>query len=215
MGNANYKHILTHFKKRDHKLHKYMLTVDFDEWLKFDQRATTKDAYFTALCREIIGQQLSGKAANTIYSRFLTLFKSKKVTPKKILELEDQQLRDVGMSWAKAKYVKDLATKVESGELKLEALSGLEDAQVTKELTNVKGIGNWTAEMFLLFTLKREDIFSYGDLGLRKGIEKVYEVEDSDDLKIEKIVSKWSPYKSYGSITLWHALDSKNVEIAL
>jgi DNA-3-methyladenine glycosylase II len=205
---TNEKIVLSHFKKRDPKIYAYMKTVDFNDWFNYHKKLKGKNDYFVSLCRNITGQQLSGKAARAIWTKFEKLFGRKRVLPKNVLSLTDQQIRDVGMSWAKVKYIKDLAHKVLEGEIHLENLRYMSDKDVIDELTRVKGIGVWTAEMFLIFTLKREDIFSYGDLGLRKGVEKVYDIEDPTEDKIEKIVKKWSPYKSYGSIALWHSLDS-------
>ena len=185
-----------------------METLDFDEWFGPRQklRQSRRD-YFIALCREIISQQLSGKAANSIFKRFLELFGPKQLTPRAVLQMPDQQIRDAGLSWAKIKYLKNLAEAVETGQLDLKKIDQLDDADVIAALTRIKGVGEWTAEMFLIFTLNREDVFSFGDLGLKKGIAKVYQVGNPDRDRIEKIITPWSPYKSYGSIALWHSLD--------
>jgi len=131
------------------------------------------------------------------------------VDPKKLLKIKDQKLRDVGMSWGKVRYVKDLAIKHLGGEIDLSKLSSLSNEQVITELTKVKGIGPWTGEMFLMFTLRREDVFSFGDLGLKRGIEKLYNLKEPTVAQIEKIIMPWSPYKTYGSIALWHSLDNR------
>jgi DNA-3-methyladenine glycosylase II len=115
------------------------------------------------------------------------------IIPKNILTFEDQAFRDVGLSWAKAKYIKDLAVKVQSGEVKIDNLDTLSNESVIDELIKVKGIGKWTAEMFLLFTLHRENIFSYGDLGLKNGFAKLYNIESPTPDQIAKIVDSWSP----------------------
>ena len=111
------------------------------------------------------------------------------------------------MSWAKVKYIKDLSAKVSSGAINLHTSKYDSDAEIILKLTQVKGIGQWTAEMFLIFTLGREDVFSHGDLGLRKAIKNLYKVETPDE--IIAIVDKWSPYKTYGSLALWHSLDNR------
>lgn len=195
--------IKTHFAKVDPVVAEVLSTVDLSEW--FEDRST--DDHFFNLTRNIISQQLALKAASTIFGRFTDLVGV--VTPENVLKLEDQSLRDVGLSWAKVKYVKDLASKVYSGELDLTVIDSLGNQEVIDELTKVKGIGTWTAEMFLLFTLHRENIFSYGDLGLKNGFIKLYKVESPTPAQIQSIVAKWSPYESYGSVVLWHYLDNR------
>lgn len=202
MPRTNFNKIKRHFAKADPKILAVLETVDLGEW--FEDRSS--EDHFFNLTRNIIYQQLAGAAASTIFARFEQLVGGK-VKPEQIIKFEDQAFRDVGLSWAKAKYVKDLASKVISGEVVLKNIDTLDDESVISELTKVKGIGRWTAEMFLLFTLAREDIFSHGDLGLKNGFTKLYGREPT--LKnLNRIVEKWSPYKSYGSIALWHHLDS-------
>ena len=168
------------------------------------------DDYFKSLCGEIIGQQLSSKAADTIYARFEKLFNGKKITPKDALKLQDQNLRNAGMSWSKVKFIKDLAQKVLEKNLQLDKLDKFSDELVMAELMKVKGIGPWTAEMFLMFTLQREDVFSHGDLGLRNAIKKLYKFQKEPTKKqIEKIVEKWKPYRTYACRILWKSLELK------
>lgn len=207
MKKPDYKKVLSHFKKHDPKIHKYMIKVDFNQWIKPQFKHYEENDLFQTLCREIIGQQLSGKAAQTIYDRFVGLFDNRPLNPLLIAETQDENLRSAGLSGAKTKYIKDLAQKVMDKEIDLQSLSGLPDEDVIKELTRVKGIGNWTAEMFLLFKLNRENIFSHGDLGLKKGITKVYGIENPSAVEINSIVEKWDPYKSFGTITLWQSLE--------
>lgn len=195
--------IKKHFAKVDPKILAVLETVNLDEWFEDG----SSDDHFYNLTRNIIYQQLAGKAASTIYGRFEKLVGGK-VTPNQVVKFEDQAFRDVGLSWAKAKYVKDLAAKIISGEVILENINTLDNESVIAELTKVKGIGRWTAEMFLLFTLHRENIFSHGDLGLKKGFSKLYKIVNPREFQIEEIVSRWSPYKSYGTICLWHYLDN-------
>ena len=199
--------VRNHFKKVDRVIYKSMKDLDFDEWIKPRKEKGGVD-YFRALCREIIGQQLSGKAANAIYKRFLSLFNKGKVDAKKLVKTEDQTLRNLGMSWAKAKYVKNIAEAYLTKSVNFDNLHNLPDQEIINELVKIKGVGYWTSEMFLVFTLGRENVFSHGDLGLKKGFIKLYKIEDPTKEVIEKVVEKWSPYKSYGSITLWHSLDS-------
>jgi DNA-3-methyladenine glycosylase II len=148
-----------------------------------------------------------GKAADTIEARVRDLLPKHTITPEHILSVDDQSYRDAGMSWAKISYMKDLADKVQKEVVVLEELPKLDDERVIETLVQVKGIGRWTAEMFLMFSLGREDIFSHGDLGLRRGLEKLYGLDDPSRDDVEAIVTKWSPYKSYGSVALWHSLE--------
>lgn len=199
------KHIRAHFQKNDAVLFAALEKVGTIEIITL--RNTTD--YFTALCDEIVSQQLSIKVADVIFGRFKKLFPKEKITTQGVLGLTHEQLRGVGMSHAKAKYMKDLAEKVESKEVHLEKLSSMENEAVIEELTKIKGIGRWTAEMFLMFTLGREDIFSHGDLGLKNAIKKLYNLENPTKEEIEAIVIKWSPYRTYACRILWNSLDNK------
>lgn len=198
------KQIKKHFAVHDPKLLSVLTTVKLDDWFE----VKSSDDHFFNLTRNIIYQQLAGAAASAIFKRFESLVGGK-VRPERVLEFSDQSFRDIGLSWAKAKYIKDLAAKVVSREVNLLNLDALDNESIITELTKVKGIGRWTAEMFLLFTLNRENIFSYGDLGLRKGFSKLYGIESPTDKQIGAVVAKWSPYESYGSICLWHFLDNR------
>lgn len=200
---TDFDQVKSHFAKHDPKILAVLETVKLDEW--FEDHPS--EDHFYNLARNIIYQQLAGRAASTIFGRFEKLVGGK-VTPEQVIEFTDQSFRTVGLSWAKAKYVKDLAVKVKRGEVVLENLEDLSDEAVIAELTKVKGIGRWTAEMFLLFTLHRENIFSHGDLGLKNGFSKLYGIVNPSQLQIEEVVSRWSPYKSYGTISLWHYLDN-------
>ncbi|MCH7952076.1 DNA-3-methyladenine glycosylase 2 family protein [Patescibacteria group bacterium] len=197
-------YIKNHFKKVDPTIYTILKDLDLEKWVK----RRPKSKFFSSLCSEIISQQLSDKAAGTIHKRFLSLLPDKKVTPDNILNVTDKKLRSAGMSWAKASYLKNIAAKTKNGELNLNALPEMSDGQVTRELTEVKGIGSWTAEMFLIFCLGREDVFSHGDQGLRTAIKKLYKLKSPSPPRIEKIVNKWSPFKSYGCIALWHSIDT-------
>lgn len=192
-----------HFAIADPKVLTVLETVKLSEW--FTERPS--EDHFFNLTRNIIYQQLAGKAASTIFGRLEALIGGK-VTPEKVVQFEDQAFRDVGLSWAKAKYVKDLAAKVISHEINLVGIDTLDNESVISELIKVKGIGRWTAEMFLLFTLHRENIFSHGDLGLKNGFSKLYGIESPTTAQIQAVVDRWSPYESYGSIALWHYLDN-------
>lgn len=164
--------------------------------------------YFLSLCREIITQQLASGAAHAIFGRFEKLFLHRDVTPEMVLSLSDQVVRDTGASWAKVRYIKDLAQCVITKKIDLKKLHDLTDTEVIQELVKVKGIGPWTAEMFLMFSLGREDVFSYGDLGLRHAMQKLYTFKKEPTMKqMERITSKWSPYRTYGALLLWESLE--------
>lgn len=162
--------------------------------------------YFEALCGDIVGQQLSGRVADVIFERFKKVFNGK-VNPKTIIKIDGQKLRDCGMSWGKVSFVKDLAAKTKSGELQTKKLQDLPDEEVIRELTAVKGIGRWTAEMFLMFGLARPDIFPVDDLGIKKGFERVTK-QMFDRVKSADFALKyWAPYRSVASWYLWRSLE--------
>ena len=155
-------------------------------------------------------QQLASGAARAIFGRFEKLFEQEEVTPEIVLSFFDQEIRDTGASWAKVKYIKDLAKCVATKTIDLKKLHELSDKEVIQELIKVKGIGPWTAEMFLMFSLGREDVFSYGDLGLRHAMQKLYAFKKEPTIEqMEKITSTWSPYRTYGALLLWRSLDGK------
>jgi len=206
MATNKYSKALDHFKKVDPKIYAVLKKVDIDKWFGDHPMGRSVNDYFNSLCRIIIGQQLSGKAANSIYAKYLLLF-SGKPTPKKILEIKVEKLRGAGLSNAKAIYIKNIAKAVSENEFNLKIIDTLSDKEVASELIKIKGVGPWTAEMFLMFTLGREDVFSHGDLGLKKGIMKVYKIRKVTPKRVEKIISKWSPYKTYGAIALWESLE--------
>lgn len=202
------KSIFSYLRNRDP-----ILGIEIEKLTVLKEFKLEKSAdYFVSLCREIIGQQLSGKVAEVIFERFIKLFLNKIPTPEKVLKLEDLQLRTVGMSWSKVKFLKDLAEKVNCGALDLDKLNNLSDVDVTRELLQVKGIGPWTAEMFLMFSLAREDVFSLGDLGLKNAIMRLYKLPKKPSNKfMAKISKKWAPYRTYACLILWHSIDSKPV----
>lgn len=195
--------VLNHFKKNDPKLFAVIQEIGI---IKPYEIRNSGD-YFSDLCESIVGQQLSGKAASTIWGRFLQLMPKKKVTPQNVLKVDTEDMRKAGMSYGKVKYVKDLAQKVKDKEIHLDKLNEMSDQEVIDELVKVKGIGPWTAEMFLMFTLGRPDIFSHGDLGLRNGIKKIYKLENPTKDEVEKLCKKWSPYRSFASRVLWRSLE--------
>lgn len=193
--------ILAHFKKTDPKLHK--LALQFANKIKNNN---SRD-YFASLCESIISQQLSVKVGDVIYGRFVALLNNN-VTPSQVLTHSVEELRSIGISQAKANYILDLAQKVHNKEVDLEQLKDKTEQEVIDELTKVKGIGQWTAEMFLMFTLGRDDVFSTGDLGLKRAIEKAYKIENPSKELLIEMSKKWSPYRTFASRILWNSLDN-------
>ena len=161
--------------------------------------------YFQGLVGEIIGQQLSGRVADIIYERLKKKIKGR-LTPGKILSLSDDELRNCGMAWAKVKSIKDLAQRVKDKKLHIRKLNDLSDEEVMRELVAVKGIGRWTAEMFLMFSLGRPDIFPDDDLGIRKGFEKVVGKKLEGE-KLAKFALRWKPYRTVASWYIWGGLE--------
>lgn len=197
------KKALDHFKKVDPVLHKVAVTLEIQE-------LTPRGDHFYSLVRAITNQQLSGKAADTIYSRILKLLPDEKLDASEILKIKDEDLRGAGLSWGKVSYLKDLATRTVNNQIPLESFDTLSEEEIIAELTKIKGIGRWSAEMFLMFHLARPDVFSYGDLGLKNGIVKIYGLEKHPTPKeAEELTIKWSPYRTYASRILWQVLDNR------
>lgn len=164
------------------------------------------DAY-GALLRAIVGQQLSTKAARTIYLRVLDLFGGTTPTPEQLLDASEEDLRGCGLSGRKTEYVRDLAAHVLGGELELDRLGELGDEEVVEEIVAVRGLGRWTAEMFLLFHLQRPDVLSGGDLGIRKAIQVEYGLEEMPTpTRVIEIGEPWRPHRSLASLYLWESL---------
>ena len=173
---------------------------------KEDRRGRVPDAY-QALVRAIVGQQLSTKAAYAINERLAALFDGGVPAPAEILVADPQTLRDVGLSWPKVGYLRDLAERVQDGELALERLPELADEEVIAELTRVKGVGPWTAEMFLIFHLGRPDVVSVGDLGIRRAVQIAYGLDDLPDAgELERIAEPWRPHRTLACLYLWRSL---------
>jgi DNA-3-methyladenine glycosylase II len=178
------------------------------------RRGRPDDAY-GSLVRTIVGQQLSTKAARTIYARLDALFGDRPPTPAELLAAEDEVLREVGLSRQKIGYLRDLAARVRSGELELHALQELTDEEVSREITAVKGLGRWSADMFLIFHLRRPDVLPVGDLGIRRAVERAYGLPglpDQDTLR--SLAGPWRPHRTLASLYLWESLDTDNAEPA-
>jgi len=166
---------------------------------------------FSALAESIVYQQLNGTAATTIFGRFAALA-GEPLTPEGILKLSDEQLRSVGLSKQKSAYLKDLAAKAAAGVLDFARLPELSDDEVIEHLTQVKGIGVWTAHMFLMFSLRRPNVLPTGDYGVQVAIKKHYRKRKLPKPKdMEKIARAWEPYRSVACWYMWRSLDIKTV----
>jgi DNA-3-methyladenine glycosylase II len=162
--------------------------------------------HFTTLLRAIVGQQLSAKAAETIWQRLIALHPNgRKLRPEDILSAKEVELRGVGLSNAKVAYARDLAGRIHSGELDLAKISRKADDAIVDELVAVKGIGRWTAEMFLLFKLGRPDVWATDDLGLQNAVKNRYGVQPTK-AKMLEIAEPWRPWRSVASWYLWRSL---------
>jgi DNA-3-methyladenine glycosylase II len=169
-------------------------------------RPGSRGDHFTTLARAIVGQQLSTRAAETIWKRVLALHPNgKRLRPEDVLTLSAPELRAAGLSNAKVAYVQDLAARVASGELKLNRLSRLDDEAIVTSLTSVKGIGRWTVEMFLIFRLGRPDVWPVGDLGIRNAVARAYSLEPTVD-NLATVSEPWRPWRSVASWYLWQTL---------
>jgi DNA-3-methyladenine glycosylase II len=180
--------------------------IDIATRLERRKEERPADAY-GALLRAIVGQQLSTKAARTIYLRVLDLFDGKTPAPEQLLEAREEDLRAAGLSGRKTEYIRDLASHVLAGELELDRLGELGDEEVIEEIVAVRGLGRWTAEMFLIFHLQRPDVLSGGDLGIRKAIQVEYGLEEMPPPKrVLEIGEPWRPHRSLASLYLWESL---------
>jgi DNA-3-methyladenine glycosylase II len=168
-------------------------------------------AEFHSLAEAIVYQQLNGKAAVTIFNRFAALA-GDPVAPEGILKLTDAQLRSVGLSKQKSSYLKDMAQRAARGELDFKRLPEMTDEEVIKHLTQVKGVGVWTAHMFLMFTLRRPNVLPTGDFGIQMAIKKHYKKRKMPKPdQMEKIAKSWEPYRSVACWYLWQSLDIKTI----
>jgi DNA-3-methyladenine glycosylase II len=164
---------------------------------------------FKALTRAIVGQQLSAKAAATIFSRFEALFDTFP-TPAQVLAVPDDRLRGVGLSSQKLGYLRDLCRRIVEGELPLDVLDRMDDEAVIENLMQVKGIGRWTAEMFLIFRLQRPDVLPVGDLGIVRAVQRAYKLRKAPSPdRLTRIGEAWRPYRSVACWYLWASLNNE------
>lgn len=169
---------------------------------------------FESLVMSIISQQLSAKAAATIKARVKLILPT--VTPELVLAVEEEAVRQCGVSYPKIRYIRDLSAKVLNGEVTLDNLQDLDDSELLKQLTSVKGIGAWTAEMFLIFTLGRPDVMSIGDAGLQRAAKWLHSLPDRKDGNYLGVIApNWAPYRSFASLYLWSAIDMGYVDSGL
>ena len=168
------------------------------------------------LCSSIISQQLSTKVAKVIFNRFLALFGKKEPTAKEILEIPVEKFRSIGFSNAKASYVHNVCKFFVENNLNDDKLNKMSNEEVIDLLTQIKGVGRWTVEMILMFTLGREDVFAVDDLGIQQSITKLYRLDNSDKKlmkeKMLQISSKWAPYRTYACRYLWGWKDAKPID---
>ncbi len=162
---------------------------------------------FASLTDSIVGQQISTAAHNTIRNRINEKFGI--LTPEKVMATTDDELKSVGISYRKVGYIKDFSSKVINGEIDIEALYTMSDEDAVKELVKVKGVGVWTAEMMLTFCLQRPDVLSYGDLAIRRGIMKLYGLEELSVEDFHRLTDKFSPYRTVAALYFWHYANPK------
>jgi DNA-3-methyladenine glycosylase II len=208
-----------------------MAKADFSESLKFLQKDIHLGPFvikhgpiahrrrhsghaFQSLAEAIIYQQLSGKAAGTILKRFVALFAGKKFpTPDDVLKIKTKKLRGAGLSGQKASYLKDLASKFKDGTINPKLFSKMSDEEITAHVVAVKGIGTWTAHMFLMFTLHRPDVLPTGDLGIQKGFQKLFKLRARPTPeRMEKLARAWAGHRTLACMYLWRLVDGENTE---
>ncbi|XP_017969784.1 PREDICTED: DNA-3-methyladenine glycosylase 1 [Theobroma cacao] len=168
-------------------------------------------SYFVSLSKSILFQQLATKAANSIYTRFVSLCGNESnVLPNTVLSLTPQKLREIGVSVRKASYLHDLSDKFSTGVLSDTSILTMDDETLFQMLTAVKGIGPWSVHMFMIFSLHRPDVLPVGDLGVRKGVQFLYGLKElPKPLQVEQICEKWKPYRSVGSWYMWRLVEAK------
>lgn len=198
--------ILNHLSQ-DHVLKPLLEKIEFPS-------ATSRGDLYESLIRSIVGQQLSVKAASTIHGRFIDLFDDAYPYPDEVLDFEIPALRAVGLSNSKAKYIQNVAEFFKTEKLEHKDWSAIEDEEVIKYLTQIKGVGKWTVQMILMFTLNRPDIFPIDDLGIQNGIKGLYQLEETGKelkKKMVEIAEPWRPYRTYASRYLWRWKDAGGI----
>jgi 3-methyladenine DNA glycosylase/8-oxoguanine DNA glycosylase len=208
MATNSHRAAINHLKRVDPKLARVIELVGPFKWTP-----RAEGTHFGALLRAIVYQQLSGKAAATIFSRFLGLYGGREPTPQELVATPDETLRGVGLSRQKLSYLKDLAARVGADELPLGDVETLDDDALIEALTRVKGIGRWTAQMFMQFRLGRLDVFAELDLGLQKGLQHAYRLRAMPKPReAAKVAERWAPYRSVASWYLWRVLETEEAK---
>ena len=199
----SHRRALNHLKKSDPVMARLIEAVGP---CRFETR--TDHSHFYHITRAIVYQQLSTLAARTIHGRFIGLFDSPAPEPHHVVRMSDEKMRAAGLSRQKASYIKDLAARVHAGELPLERVESMTDEEIIAALTTVKGIGVWSAQMFLMFRLGRPNVLPVGDLGIQKGIQKTYGLRKlPKPQRVEQIGKPWAPYATIASWYLWRSLE--------
>lgn len=200
----SHRRAITHLRKADPRL---AAVIDAVGSCTFEPAGHL--AHFTAISRSIVFQQLSGKAASTIYGRFAALFPDETPSAQALLDLPEEQLRSAGLSRQKVGYLRDLSARVVAGVVPIDTLDELSDDEIIAALTSVKGIGRWTAQMFLMFRLGRPDVLPDLDLGIQKGIQCAYRMRKLPTPKrVVEVGAKWAPHRTIASWYLWRSLDA-------
>ncbi len=198
------RRILTHFKERDPTMARVIQAVG-----PFQLKRNRN--YFVVLCRSIVSQQISVAAADTIYSRFQKLFDGRSPTPERVSKLKEEPMRAAGLSRQKTAYLKDLSHRFLDGTVRPRQLNYLGNEEIIGQLTTVHGIGRWTAEMFLIFSLNRLDVLPVDDLGLRVAVQNIYGMKTRPDAKrLRAIGKKWNPLET---VATWYGWRSLNPDI--
>jgi len=206
---ANYRPAVRHLKKVDPVLARVIERVGP---CRIELR--TAGSHFQALTRSIVYQQLSGKAAGTILARFNALYPDGEPTPEAVLATPDDVLRGVGLSRQKTGYMRDLATKVVTGALPLDEVDRMGDDDLIAHLVQVKGIGRWTAQMFLMFRLGRQNVLPELDLGIQNAIKRAYRMRKRPTPKqVKRVGSKWAPHSTVACWYLWRSLDNGDEQL--
>ena len=192
------------FLKKDKKMHVLINKFGRPDF-------SPRHDYFQSLLRSIVFQQLSGKAAQTIYERLVNLIpKTSNLCPNELLKLDKDEMRKAGLSFQKINYVRNLADYFENNSFQKKDVERMTDEEISKELTKIKGIGQWTVDMFLMFTLNRTDILPYKDLGIQKGFMKILNMKNFPSIKeMENCSRKWRPYRTIACWYLWRMADDK------
>lgn len=200
---ALHRAALRHLRSSDPVLAK---VVDRHGPHRFDFRRP--ESHFDAIARSIVSQQLSVRAAATIHGRFRELYAAAGGEPRHLARVPEDRLRAAGLSWQKISYIKDLARRVAAGELELDCIDEMDDEELIARLTAVKGIGVWTAQMFLMFRLGRPDVLPTLDLGIQTAIQRAYGLRKRPSARrMEQIGRAWAPYRTIACWYLWRSLD--------